>query len=555
MSLLEKRFAQLAISFSYFSMIPMLFVTFDAHHDGLILATVKETRRALTSGTALPFNQYGPAWSLIDTFLTWPVSQSYLLLALRVLTFCLYLLTGYFLFRIGVRTYNQRTAYIGLTIYAISQPFVSTFKSGFMSWPSAFVTPCLLALILLLERRKEEVKFQKKLFVDFYVSVVLLFLILTRAQVGILAVLLVVILYVVYFGKQNALMLLTTLLTTSFIVVAGLVQSFQSSYIFQDEFIYGVLYASSSGGFIVPKATLLGAFFWIAVFSLLEKVNSSTVIEIKFSSLFAASTIFLLFILLVYVSIIEMDLFALGSTFQRRFWISLFTAGLFVSIAKFLLLTFQYLILRRKAYFSDVLIIGFSIIGFIQVFPLFDQLHSWWGCAPLVLIISDFIVKVTGKYGHRYTKAVWVTFLGFVLLNTSLVIGSLSIVRTYLPVSDVSLISETPSVSQSFLAIGNELEQTIPEGSRVQNLCLDSNVFLLDSSFVPTSHLIVYWKNFAEAPYMRPSLKAVSNSYIVDCENNLSDDAEKFNYKQERSTLLRSFIDSNNREWKIYKYE
>lgn len=543
------------IALSYLMFIPMLFITFDPHHDGLILSTVRLTRQSLLTGAPLPFNQYGPAWSILDTIFTWFVPFSQLMLSLRILTFLLYLFTGFLLFHVGRRIYSEKTGYIAVLLFVTSQPFISTYQSGFMSWPSAYAPPLLLSITYLWLRRDEDKECDSKTLIDAGIAVLAIVLLFTRAQVGLLATAFLTFLYFYYLGRKS---LIKFLFIYSFLVSIVLCCSIvfpMFGNAINDEFIYGALHASAGLGFKIPYFSILGASVWLLGFYLLFRVKFK-----KFN--FGTKSLILFTIVIALIGILifkiaeqrELSYFGLFSTLQRRFWVSLFLACMVVGLIKFRgIFKNRRFVLRNFSQY-EVPIVGFSLVGYSQTYPLFDQMHSWWGSVPLVLLIANLLVNTLDNMKINGLRVGSLVIAFIMVLNMGLAGASIYKPRDPLPSTQLSFIYESKEISKSFARISSFLNREIPAGARVQNLCTDAHVFLLSKELNSSTYLTVHWNNFRDTPHMKNLFPVKMDTYIVDC---LGLVASNTNYLKIDSKLLEfrsKYKDLSDREWSIYYY-
>jgi hypothetical protein len=534
----------------------MLFITFDPHHDGLVLATIRMTRNSLESGMPLPFNQYGPSWSLLFTLFTWFSPFEYLMLSLRIVTLVVYLVTAYLIFYISKKFFNQRTAYLATLIFALSQPFTSIYQSGFMSWPSIFASPFILLLVFFINQRTFVARVSNKLLLDSSIVFLLFLLVFSRAQVGLLAIVFVLFYYLMYLQRKDLAIFgfLFLFSTGIFILIALRIELFK--YSFLDTFSYGAMQASRDLGFSFPVMSIVGAFMWLILFELLKR-RETVGLEFRRKTLPVLALGFFTFVLMVVMLAgrQNLELFGLISTIQRRFWVSLFL--FFFSLIAFGLANKIYRMLFKDASIDNrkFLVFGFSIVGFAQIYPLFDQMHSWWGAAPLVLSIAyyfDVYFSSSRVIIFRSTLALCVLAL---FLNISLSLASLDRSRSAFPSEQLTFIYDSNETQQSFSSTNNFLRKNLPAGSMVQNLCPDANVFLLQENFASTTYLTVFWNNFENTPHIAPQLKSYENTYIVDCLGIVKSDPQLFGISPSSISLISKYSDAQKRNWDIYLYQ
>ena len=174
----------ICVSASILLLLAPAFINFDSHHDGLILSTVLELKKAVESGGSWPFNQYGQLWAFPFVLVSFIVADQYLLIAIRLLTFIFYLVTVLVIHVTSIRYLSGHYARVPSLLFLVAQPFALGLNSTFLPWPSAL---CLLLVSIVLERLTAQSKSQlKKDFSSFIVGALVFIIIGTRLQVGFL---------------------------------------------------------------------------------------------------------------------------------------------------------------------------------------------------------------------------------------------------------------------------------------------------------------------------------------------------------------------------------
>ena len=65
--------------------IPLIFIGFDSHHDGLILTTVNMIHDSIRNRGEWPFNQYGPFWAIPFVLFTYFLPNALVFTTLRII--------------------------------------------------------------------------------------------------------------------------------------------------------------------------------------------------------------------------------------------------------------------------------------------------------------------------------------------------------------------------------------------------------------------------------------------------------------------------------------
>ncbi len=530
----------------------MLFITFDSHHDGLILSTIRLTRDALSTNTPLPFNQYGPAWSIFGALITFLVPFEYLMLSLRLITLLLYVLTALLIYKYAKQVMNQRVATLSLCIYLVAQPFVSTYQSGFMSWPSAYVSPILLLLLFAVAGIEKDYSSVPKYLRYSWITFLILFLTFTRLQVGLLSLVFVLLFTLLYLPKSDFLRFFMTLFSVSIFAFLIMARSELFRFALEDGFNYGIFHAASDLPFTLPTLSLLGAIGWGIIYLYLWKHKNLAIASFR-NIIPLVSIIFAVGIFLI-ITRRNLNFFGFTSTFQRRLWVSLFIFAAALCVWIFLKFLMNFVLKREKPepiYFS---LIAFSIIGFTQSYPLFDQMHVWWGSVPLILVIARSVERISfsSASGVRFHLKILLCFS--LILNSVLVFQSLTRELVTFESSGLIHLRDQPNIVQRYDKVSLFINNNIPEGAMVQNLCPDANIFLTEKKFKNISYLSVYWTNFASTPYMKDALKSQPGSFILDCVGAVGSTPEYFQLIDGNLTQVAQFNDDLSRMWQLYYY-
>jgi hypothetical protein len=94
---------RIGIGLLIISKIPIIFIGFSQHHDGLMLATVRNLSYAFEHHSAWPFNQYGSFWIFPYFFFSKLFPPAFTLISMRLLTFAIYCLALILIHKIGLK--------------------------------------------------------------------------------------------------------------------------------------------------------------------------------------------------------------------------------------------------------------------------------------------------------------------------------------------------------------------------------------------------------------------------------------------------------------------
>ena len=533
---------------------PTLFMTFDPHHDGLVLSTIRLTRESLTSGAPLPFNQYGPAWSLFGTLITFFVSAEYLMIALRILTLGIYVLTAILIYRFAIRFLSERVAIISVAIYVLSNPFNSIYQSGFMAWPSIYVAPILLLILFTLNASRLGGGVAREISRSLWVSFLILFLFFTRLQIGILIIIFILFFTLVYNSRREFFTFLSVFFACLSLSILVFIRFDMFQYVLLDQFEYGIFHAASDMKIVIPALSLLGALCWASFFLALNRFDFSTQVN-KFGKVLITSIICALALIVAAIALRRnLDFFALSSTIQRRLWVALFIAAAGITVYKLVFIAISWGLKGNKPERLHISLALMSLIGFTQSFPLFDQMHVWWGSVPLILLVSIPLEAVYVSATINLLRRSIAVLDLLLSLNASLLIQSLARENLGFDSKGLGLLRDQPSVVTNYDRLNNFVTRLIPESSVVQNICPDANVFLTDRDYRSSSYLSVFWQNFSDTQYMESALKSKPGSYILDCTGVVKSAPDVFGISIERIIGVSEMKDIYGRHWSLYYY-
>ena len=528
--------------------VPLSFINFDPTHDGLILATVRLIKASLLHHGEYPLNQYGPFWAMPFVLLSLILPKSLVFLGLRSLTILFYLLSAIVLWKISRLFLNQKLSNLVIIIFLGSQPFVSDHYSDLVPWPSAVVMPFVLVIAYFtIKQIQEPIRNINKSSSPFYIGFLLPAVLLTRIQVGL--IILIPVFVSVYFSKaaRQYLKFLAGFLGSSFLVLLFLFHFKWIREAFYDQIILGSKYMTADIGFFPkPIFTLIGVFFFCLVLlvgpKIADKVVKNDARTLLISGLLATASIFCLgFYLSTSRSISLLDSLV---TVSRRFWITFCLATLLIT-------SFRLMISAKKSFRSvdlssrfpmDFFVLFLFALGFqSQMFPLFDQMHFWWG-SPLTFLIV--VLTCRDLFGKSYSYFLHKRSL--VLMSTTLLLLSVLLPWT----AQISSKKESMPIEIGFgiysspenVRIQRELQEffhrNIPRGAKVLNLCDRGNVFFEDNRYSPASRIFVFWGELmSQAPEIYNSIRNSRPSEIIVCRETSSSRFDVVQIERQKSIL------------------
>jgi hypothetical protein len=483
---------------------------FDQHHSGLILSSLNEFNRAMYSAKEYPFNQYGPAWIFIFHFAIFFAPASYYFLAAKLVGLFLvfaslvatYKLAGYFLDRFW------QLVTVGFML--ITYPFFT----GFLPWPSLVVMPIIpfatLVLVRFVLSKTGSISPSKAEF--FCLGFLLGVTILTRAQIG--AALIVATFAVLLFqgwgkAKFSIYMTLAGFGLNLFIILGYLYLRGWLTSALYDEFVMGFTYViGDKSTYPFPKGTLILVTIILLTYSYLRLKNNLGKVSLIIDKVLPPIVLSGLLVLFTLLFIINVRLF-------NRAWISFVISVLLIFFLKFVT---DIRSLGNPFKNPQNVLFLFSGVALLQIWPLFDQMHTWWALTP-VSILASISLKNTifgRKIDKTITSAIYVSI--FLLISNH----TLDVYRTYASSSEIRI--QGLSLNYTFNANAKEMKsindflaREIPKGSSVLNFCSDANAFFAPKLFESASRNIVFWSPMKDNPNLIRDIKESRPTYIISC--------------------------------------
>jgi hypothetical protein len=549
------------------TLVPVIFLNFDSHHDGLIVQTVINLKESIRTNGSWPYNQYGSFWIFIFTFGTWFLPTDLILLGIRIITLVCYWMSGWLIYQLTLFFSTKKLAIWTAVYLFISHPFYGGWNSSFLPWPSAIAMPLILGVCWLLTsyevKSKEDIfqfKPSKKSFV--FIGVLTSMILGTRLQIGIL--LIIFICLFLWLGNKHS-------ETWIFIITLAISISVWSAFLrendwLNDAFDDSVRLASTflSGDRIhypFPGMTMLLSFIIaIGVILLLEyKVENLRIIG-TVGILLAIPLIIYGMYKLHLVQNLNNNIANYIALSQRKLMAGMLFGSLLASsylLARALFeLKKQFLVKDREW----VLLFGFSAIAAFQSWPFFDQMHIWWASVPgiilIVTVLDKIRIKVNLKFNHIIVLSIIIMSCLFVPLTAQLLDDRKELRSTGL--SNVYVLSKYEDQNmhlKRFFTIH------IPNGSSVLNLCPNPDVFFVDSLYYQANRFPVYWSTFSRINSIQSQFEYLNPKFIVTCKNGYYNQNQTYKYlslqeeiikKQNIKYRLKSIHVSGDFYWKIF---
>lgn len=511
--------------------IPLCFINFDSHHDGIILTTVNQLKLAFESSSSWPFNQYGSVWAFPYLLVSLIVPHTLLLVSIRILTITFYVLTSYVLYKSAVLLFNKKTARVTIYVFMTFQPFLGPWNTSLLPWPSSLVLllVSLILYLLLISIGPGSAKVKRNLVV---VGVLTAIILGSRIQVG--ALLLLSISLLVYFLRIGELryfisgLILWMMPWSLFLHVHGwFISSLYDSVVLGSQFL-----GSDHLHYPLPILSFVAGIFlyiWLEL-TLAKKMN------MLFHLSFLVSAISATLILSKRVLGDSFNLSNYMSVTQRKFLAALFFAALIYVFAEYIRLISKN---RDLAGSRKVCLYTISICSAAQAWPFFDQMHIWWSFAPLVIVISEKLSAV--PFSQLRTLRPLGYFVTLALMSF-LVLVQFTGNKTELTALDQNFIFVNQTDNLEEARIQSFIERNIPKKSRVLNLCPNAYPFFLPGKYVSDSRFFVYWSNFESAPIAFRDYEIQKIEYVFVCQTYLYQGQELIKYKSRQEAILSGLI-------------
>jgi hypothetical protein len=555
------------IGLTALTFIPVIFLNFDTHHDGLIVQTVINLKDSIQNQGYWPFNQYGSFWIFPFTIGTWFLDSSSILIGIRVITLACYWITGWLIYKVGL-FYSSKLVSKWMVIYFfLSQPFFGGWNSSFLPWPSALAMPLIIgALYLLLSSDDDKDRVFPTVRIESYFVILGIFmamLIGTRLQIGALLSCFTLLFIAVYRERKYLILFVSSYIAC---IVLWCSYLYFNSWL-ADSVNDSLRLASTflSGNYMyypLPWATI-GMSVLISIMILLCLQFNTSIL----GKVFLFSLPFLLvsgifgFYLLSKVQNNQNELDNYIALLQRKFMAGLFFGSLIV----YLIILLQNSNKLYRFSFTNkqnwVLLLGFSLIAAIQAWPFFDQMHIWWSSVPGLIIVILLLNFLRLKFTIRFKK-IALSYLALFMLLLIPLISQFSDERKQLDSFGVSHVFGIAKYEDDNLKLAKFFSESIPERSSVLNLCPNADVFFIGLDYVQVSRFPVYWANFASVPSVQQQLEYIDPQYIVTCRNAYyGAEATIYYEKLQKNILLSQNLDyrfassftNSGFNWSVYK--
>jgi hypothetical protein len=468
---------------------------------------------------------------------------------------------------------SQKLAKVVVILFLGSQPFTTDFGSDLVPWPSAIVMPIIISIAYfsILQMNESESHRNTSRF-QIYIGLLLPVVILTRIQVGVL--LLIATLIAIYLSKEKFRYLrfflgffISTLIFTIYLAYFGWLKG-----ALYDQVIFGSTYLSADRStFPQPIFTIIGIIFFCAMATIFPRIlkNLGWLNPKKLSLFFIAVILSTLLVGIFLFYSRSLSVVPIIVVISRRFWISFSLACLLILLAGIVNPAYRNrrFEIRDTEFSKDVVLLLFFAFCFqSQIYPLFDQMHFWWG-SPLTFLVMVIVWK---KYfeptvSHFNKRANLGALSALFLLTSTLVpwVSQISQHKEILPIEVGSYLYAAPIYSQSENQLQDFFHANIEKGTRVLNLCDNANIFFEGGRYIPASRFFVFWgEQMSHAAGISKSFLQSNPDVVLTCGLTQVPSLRSKQEAMQQSILKKLVSDSvipivydaqSNKVWKIYR--
>jgi hypothetical protein len=515
----------------------MAFFGFHPHHEGLMLATLNLTSDAIRTGESLPFNQYGPFWTLPYLTMELLPLGGFTFLAQRFVSILLIFLSALMIRRISLVFFSRNTSLVIASLFLVTYPY----GQPSIIWPSI---PAQLALLVLTYSILQTIDSPKQIHI-LVAGLSTIFLLGSRIQIGFLSVLCTIAIFsltrnFVSLARYVAFVALVSTLIFVILQSQGLVED-----IIFDSFVFPFTYLDpNQQNWTLPRTSIVVGISLFVFFFALNRINNEKGIS-RIPLLVLAA----LFLGLLFSQFVNESIYL--KAYARLY------VGLFLFITTVLLFSLARNFKRRCTQFAlETVLYLYSLVGAFQVFPLFDAFHAWYASTPLLIALplifreSTFMLRL-----RRKTLSVWM----FSILLTCLALfgaqaaQSISNVPKPFPLQDVRGIFLTAKQASDLEKEFILFKSNIPKRAKVMNFCSNADPFFTRSYWSPASRFFVFWSAFSDSPLVERGLMEADFVTICTAVTELNDTSQRILETTFSKVGTGSDIYSWGLEWEIYK--
>ena len=484
---------------------------FDQHHSGLMLSTLNEFDEAMTSDKEYPFNQYGPGWILVFHIALILAPANYLFLAVKGIGFFLILLSLVATYTLARSFLDRFGSLVAVGFVLLTYPFFS----GFLPWPSLVVMPIIPYITsVFVKFTLADIGNPPPSKVEFFcVGFLLGITLLTRAQIGIALILAIFLLFISFGWTRARISIYLTVVGFVFNLCLIMGFLFFKGWLVSalyDQFVLGFMYViGDKSTFPIPIGTIIlvtTLLFAYASTQLKARFSRVQNLLIKtFSPL--VSALIVLFVTILVINSVRVF---------NRLWIALVIATLIICFVK----CFRGMHNVGDLFRNPLSVLTlFSAVALLQIWPLFDQMHTWWAITPISVLV--ILILKGSIFNRELPKTLVSAFIISIILITSN--HALTVYRTFtssseIPIQGLALNYSFNANVEELVLINNYFNANIPQNSSVLNLCSNANAFFDANVFNSASRNIVFWSPMKDNRDLIQDIENSTPTYIIACD-------------------------------------
>jgi hypothetical protein len=462
-----------------------------------MLSTIRLLKVSFLAHGDYPFNQYGSFWAMPYLGISLLVSDSLLLLAMRVFTLLLYFLTALLTFKIADTFFGNAVGRVSLVIFILARPI------GLepIPWPSSIgVFLTTLIVFTSINIMKMDLTLQRSLLI-FVTGCLVVMSILTRAQIGTLT-LFAICGYLLLTRSKDFFPFFAGGLAFAFLYGSWLHSMNWLGDSVSDQFVFGWIVATSKEtDRTLPRTSIVFLIALLAVSLLGQKWGKGLV----------SRTVSLWLYLIIFIGLFILAVTAPDSvqTLTGKFWV----AVLLFSIILFCLKSVS--LFRNREY--AILLLGFTgMASASQIYPLFDPMHTWWGITPLSIYLAYWLVNEAKSFISTACRLKALVLIAVISLVPYLYL-SLTQVHFSMNSNDMAFIYSSKAQAESYNAQREFFLSYIPKESSVLNLCGDSEIFFNSYNSHTVSRYFVFWPTMIGVKKIEDEISRTQPEYVVVC--------------------------------------
>jgi hypothetical protein len=481
------------------------------------------------------------------------------------MTLVFYFITAWLTYKIARLFCEPPFALAGVILLLGNQAFLF----DLLPWPSAVAMPLITLVSFLLLRKLSRVENSpnRSALEVVTIGIIIPMVILTRVQIGFI-LFVISLIFIFFFGSKKE----TAIFFLSFLTSIGIFFGYLSSNgwlvsSLQDQLLFGSSYLGSDTN-PIPIFTSIGVFTVVLFFALSDKLMIKVNNTREKSRIVIIAICLFLILMLVAITIMArrlMNPFSMYVLVVHRIWISVILGAIIyftlVQIKKSYEAWQMHSFFDRDLQVKNLLAL-LSITSQLQIYPLFDQMHSWWGSTPGVVVIlliykekyqvADILVSQEKRLAKSMVVATLVlTLLPYAIqtMNLGKIVSSPYLGGIFVPQNS----------ADEILTLQSTFEKNLSPGASVLNLCSDPDIFLNSKYPNSESRIFIFWPEFLKIEYLRKTFQESSPQWIVSCfpESRKAEDLKIFQeYVNEGSSnfvLVHSVRNLLGRDWQIWK--